>query len=227
VTVLGTPWTPAEDSTLHAVYARRGIYAACDALPARSRQAILRRARRLKIDRRRRWTKRDDARLSDLWHEGSSLRLMSRELGRTVRTIYWRAQKIGLVLGCPPGWEYLSEAARRTGFATQTMRLVLAFAGVPLRRAVTKGTGGQRPPHIVEPEAVDDAVAAWMDSEPLHAAARRLGLTDGALQWRLEALGIERPEGLGRAHWRVRSADVEEAARVTPLAGYARERRTA
>lgn len=226
--VVGYLWTRADDATLRRAYAAGGIYAALEALPGRTRGAIYHRANRLCLTRRRRWTRRDDLRLTDLWHEGLPLSTIARELGRSKLTTYWRAQQIGLGLGCPPGFEYLAGAARRTGFATRTLRRILAAAGVRVRRAVTRGNGGGRPHHIVVPEDVDDAVAAWLDSEPLECAARRLGMTSAALAWRLAAVGVERPGRVGKAHWRVRTEDVERAAGVVPLCGYRwRERKAA
>lgn len=125
-------WSADEDRVLRHAYADGGIEAAQAALPERSACAIYRRAERLGISRRRRWTEADDQRLRKFWDGELSLREIAKRLQRTEATTYWRAQKLGLPLGCPDGWEYLTHAAQRTGYATKQLRPILYWAIVEL-----------------------------------------------------------------------------------------------
>ena len=209
-----TPWTRAEREALRTTYASGGILAAVAALPHRPRSGIYKQARKLGLSRRRRWTPAEDVKLRRLW--GSvSLREIGKDLDRTVLTVYWRAQHLGLPLGCPQGWEYLSAAATRTGYSTTQLRRALAFSSVGIQRAFVR----TKDPHprgtrIVEPFDVDRAVEAWGATEPVTDAAHRRGMVDETLRhWLLDA-GLE-PKRDGRkrsskAHWRVRS-DVIDA----------------
>jgi hypothetical protein len=212
-----TPWTPAEDEGLRAAYSRGGIAAAMEALPGRSQLALYRRAQRLGVYRRTRWTQADDARLRKLWDGASPLREIARALGRSELTTYWRAQKLGLPLGCPAGHEYISNAARRTGYDTGQLRMILRWAGVEIRRALTRPgkrrgkPGAGRLTWYVATGDVDIAVEQWLETEPLESAARRAGMCAETLARRLAAIGITKPAKLGKRHWRVHPDDVERA----------------
>ncbi len=220
-------FTRAEDRALRRAYAAGGIAAALAACPSRSRSSILHRAQRLGVRRRRRWTWRDDDRLRDLWGEHTVAQI-ARALERTELTVYWRAQTLGLGLGCPQGFEYLSHAAARTGYATGQLRRILRWAGVGVRPACTRLGPRRRPTHIVDPDDVDDAVARWHATETIEAAARRHDLSAEAMIACLEAAGVQirvvRPEHRlrpgGRLHRRVTTADVDGAvaARATRYA---------
>jgi hypothetical protein len=218
-----TLWTETEDATLRASFAAGGIAAARTALPDRTKSALYGHARRLGLRRRRRWSLEDDARLRRLWDAELDLPDIAARLARTPITTYWRAQKLGLPLGCPTGWESLNVAAERTGYETSQLRRILSAHGAVIRRAVTReskprgravGTkNARRLRHIVARGEVDAAVAAWLETEPVETAARRLGWCGETLARRLKLIGVEGP-GKARAHWRVRAEEVEAAARV-------------
>lgn len=218
-------WTPEEDAVLTKAYSEGGIYAARAALPARGASAIYHRTQRLKLVRRRRWTDADDARLRDLWDGGNTVDEVAKALGRTVATTYWRAQHIGLPLGVPEGWEYLSSAARRTGYHGDQLRKILAFAGADIRRALSapgrpaRGKSRKvRVHYIVVPGEVDTAIEAWHATEPVETAARRIGMCGETLKRRLLAAGVEKPKRRGKPraghapfHWRVTQEDIDRA----------------
>jgi hypothetical protein len=202
------PWSPAEDARLRAALAV-GDAKSASAVLGRSLAAVFHRMRRLGIKKRRRWTRADESTLLLMW--GKPIGRIAKELDRTVITVYWRAQKLGLGLGCPNGYEYLSEAARRCGYCTGQLRRILSYARVPLRRAMTR-RDSTRDTHIVEPELVDRAVAKWLETEPLEAAARRHGMRGEQLERILRASGTALPPKPGRKrHWRVPSVKVDMA----------------
>lgn len=225
-------WTAEEDATLRAAYANGGIDAALAALPHRGRNSLYHRARRLKVFRRRRWTPEDDAHLRRLWNAELDLDDIAARLGRTPLTTYWRAQKIGLPLGVPDGWELITTAADRTGYATTQLRQILRAAGATIRRALTepahhakkqkKTNKRGRPRFIVARGEVDVAIEAWHATEPVHAAARRLGMHGSTLMAKLRIAGVERRRPVGkpcknaRPHWRVSAEDIERALAYVP-----------
>jgi hypothetical protein len=207
------PWAPIEDSILRAVYASGGIKDAVVALPERTEAAIYHRAKRLGVQRRRRWTRSDDANLRDLWEQGLRLSAIAKHLGRTKATTYVRAQKIGLRLGCPDGFEHLTTAAKRTGFAPKTLRLIMRWAGKTVRATVSRPVKATWRRQIVDPLDVDEAVAAWLTTEPVEAAAKRLGICGQSLRDRLERLGIANAPGTKR-HLRITEEQLEAANRI-------------
>lgn len=214
-------WTPAEDDVLRRTYPA-GSEAAAKALPRRSRVAIYGRAQDLGLSLRRRWTRSDDAQLRDLWDLGMQVRAIATRLGRTALTVYWRAQKLGLPLGCPDGWEYLTAAAERTGYATKQLRPILAWAGVSLRRALARPNKKvARACHFVDPLEVDAAIAKWTASEPVHTAAARLGICAGTLERWLERAGFPCQRRAFRCHWRVTEEQIAKAleARAAGICG--------
>jgi hypothetical protein len=209
-------WTADEDAVLRRSYIDGGIEAARAALPHRTQSSIYRRAERIGATRRKRWTSADDASLRNLWGTETDLSEIAERLGRTLLTIYWRAQKLGLTLGCPEGWEYMTHAARRTGYTTSQLRRILEAAGAEISEAMTRRSPrrGRRPMHrhhIVMPEVVDSAVSRWLETEPLETAARRRGLCSETLARRLRDAGIDKPKNMGRRWWRVTDDEVERA----------------
>jgi len=205
---LGLPWTVAQDDWLrkHAPTEPAAVLAIA---LNRSKAAIFHRTRRLGLLKRRRWTAADDQKLRLLW--GDPIDRVARELGRTVITVYWRAQKLGLGLGCPQGYERLQAAAVRTGFAIASLRMILGWAKVPIRRAVTRFPS-DRGSHIVEPVAVDEAVERWLATETPNAAGRRFGTSGETVARHLEVSGLRIPrKPCGKRHWRVPSATIDRA----------------
>lgn len=208
-----TPWTQEEIDALCVAWDAGGIYAARAALPHRSVAALYHKTQRLGRYRRRRWTLDDDRRLRALWSGETQLRQIAATLRRTTKTTYWRAQKLGLPLGCPHGWEYLSRAAKRTGYCTTQLRPILEAADVEVRHALARPAkrrgkrGAGRFAFIVWPADVDVAVARWLETEPLSAAARRVGVSADTLARRLLSVGVEKPR-VGKFRWRIHPDEV-------------------
>lgn len=206
------PWTAAEKRRLEDAYTKGGIHAARAALPDRGDSGIYHMAKRLGLKRRRRWTADDDERLRAQWGL-EDIYVIARNLGRTRLTVYWRAYELDLPLGCPEGWEYVSDAAARAGYATATLWRILKFARVRVLHSYSRNQGRQRGNHIVEPLDVDDAVKAWLETETLTEAARRLGVNPESLhRWCDEAGVILHRDGrIKRSRMRAESSEFERA----------------
>jgi hypothetical protein len=213
------PWTDQDDAALRASFGPGGLAAARQALPARTPGALLQRARRLGLSRRPRWTPAQDDQLRALWTGEFDLQAIATRLGRSPATIYARLQHLRLPLGCPPGWESLTRACERTGYDFSQLRRILAADGATIRNAITRKDargrqgGDRRRWQIVSISEVDAAVAAWVEEEPVAAAARRIGMAWPVLVRRLRALGLRRPRK-ARLHWRVTAEQVEAAAAI-------------
>jgi hypothetical protein len=206
-------WSRAEDAVVRARY----LSDCCDPISrdlGRSKSAVFHRARRLGLLKNRRWTQADDAALRYAWGEGT-LRYVAKKLGRSPLTTYWRAQKLGLGLGCPDGYEYLTQAAERTGYTSTQLRRILRWAGIKVRRSMSRNpkTVG-RVPHFVEPFDVDVAVSRWLSTETVQHAARRYGVSGDTVRRWLEQAGREgyrvppKPQRF-KAHWRVDSETID------------------
>lgn len=196
-------WTSREESVLRKAYGGGGIAAARAALPSRSVSSIIHRARRLGVFRRRLWTEMDEARLRKLWGLELDLSEIAQRLGRTEITTYWRAAKMGLPLGCPPGWEYLNVSAKRVGYDAKTLRRILKASDVAIRLSLAAPKWGARPERvhprlIVHSASVDAAVAQWLEEEPVGVLARRLGICRETLQRRMERVGMRKQAGWKR-----------------------------
>ena len=193
------PWTPAEDDLLRTVYATQGIRAAMAALPHRTRASIFERAiRRLRLAvRRPPWTEAEDAQLRLLWGDGKPLATLATLLKRPAQGVYRRAAILGLPLGCPQGYEYLTDAAERVGMSRGLLRKILVAAQVRLYRSLTLKHSRQ-PRHVVDSGDVDEAVDAYLATEPVGPAARRVGVCEHKLRACLRAIGVERAPGRRR-----------------------------
>lgn len=174
-----TPWTKADDDTVRADYpkTKRSVLAA---RLGRSVRALQRRAGQLGVKAYRPWTSKDDHDLIDSWGE-LTIAQIARNLKRTPEAVYARAtEKLGLKRGCPEGFEYVSNAAKRTGFDLKTLWKVLAYSRVKVARAMSRPgkARGHYQTRIVDPYAVDRAVRAFIDAAPLnqHAIEHRLDL---------------------------------------------------
>jgi excisionase family DNA binding protein len=164
------------------------------------------------VNHRRRWTKRDDRQLLYLWETGLRLSAIANRMGRTRLSIRENAYRLGLAMGCPPGFEYLTAAALRVGFSNVAdLRRVLERAGVRIHMVLTVSRRRRWRRHFVDPEAVNAAMARWSQSEPISAAARRLGVSQPALREWLIAAGIPDPRTSPRGHWRVTEDEVKRA----------------
>lgn len=190
----GVPWTAAEDAALREVYPS-GIKAACEALPHRSQVAIYHRASRLfGASICRSWTDVDRDRLAFLWGADHSLEHIARQLGRTPDACYHYARDLGLIPGCPRGWEYLSVAGERTGYDITTLRRIMAWAGYPIHRSLSRGKA-KNWRHVADSLEINDAVKRWNETETCNKAAMRRGVCQETLRRRLARLGIVRREG--------------------------------
>lgn len=204
------PWTDVEDAFIRDRYVADGATRIARDL-GRTFSSVAHRAERLGVIRYRRWTPGDDLELELLWG-GCSLKSLSAQLKRTEATLYWRAQVLDLELGCPQGYEYLTAAAVRTGFAVGQLRAVLRAAGVNLRAAISR-PGRPRPcrrMHFVPPDAVDEAVSLWHRSETVESVARRHGVCGDTIRdWLREARAAGAPvppePKQHKARWRVPS----------------------
>lgn len=215
----GPLWTAAEDAILREFGPKLESSEVAAMLPGRSVYAVFNRLPRLGIQKRRRWTAADDERLRILW--GDPIRTVAKELGRSIATVYWRAQKLGLPLGVPEGGERLSNAAVRSGFALETLRSILAWHGVPIMRALTReALKTKRVTHWVESELVDEAVELWLKTETPHAASRRIGISTARIVNRLLASGLKLPKRPERkCHWRIPSDIIDRAVAMTERRG--------
>jgi hypothetical protein len=216
------PWTPAEVATLRTAYASGGIEAARAALPGRSTLSLYKKARRLGVRRKRSaWTERDYARLRALWSPETTLEALAEALRSTPKTVYWIARHRLNLPVVPEGWEYLTHAARRTGYCTSQLAVILRAAGVKLHRVLSRPTAprGKRAAHhnrfrVVWSADVDEAVADWTQRESALSVHQRLGISDTALRVRLRLAGIKKPTGKQKASWRLTPEDLERALSV-------------
>ena len=212
------PWSPADDQYLRDHYVADGAHA-CAAALGRTWCSITRRARRLDVIRVRRWTWRDDNQLRVLWGVHPIAKIAS-QIGRTDHAIYWRAKELGLGLGCPQGYEYISAAAERTGYAVTSLRRILNWAHVHIERAACRPDRASRSKHghvtwIVEPADVDQAIERWHQTETLERAAERYGVCSSVLARLLDdaaARGDKRvpKRPAFRRHWRIPSTLIDE-----------------
>lgn len=208
--VTGRPWTPEETAWLRAF----GPYEPGTVLAVqleRSPTAIHRRSYTIKAPRRKRpWTRQEENRLLMMW--GQPLPKIATELARTQEAVYQRASRLGLHHGCPPGYEYLTAAAKRTGFGdTCVLRRILRWAGVNVRSAHSLEPA-HHCHHIVDPEAVDRAVKAWLNTETPVAAARRLGVAPGTVLVHLKRSGLRLPpKPTYKFQWRIPSKTIDRA----------------
>jgi hypothetical protein len=214
----GRAWTPAEDVFLRENYLARGC-AWCAEQLRRPFRGTCKRAAKLGLRRHRPWTYRDDDHLRISWGP-HPIRAIAKTLGRTEQAVYQRAKELGLGLGVPQGFETLTHAAERTGFATSQLRVILRAGGVRITRGLTRPSHRVVRPHhvthIVEPHDVDEAVAAWLATETIQAGARRHGYEGSVLRrLALEAIAkgdarIPAPPTRARYRWRIPSAVIDE-----------------
>ena len=144
----GRPWTEKNKAALRAAYAKGG-YKACKArFPKRGKWSLYHMLSRLRLCRSRRWTPKEIEHLYTYWGT-QSLRSLCRILRRTRVAICGKARQLGLSLGCPQGFEYLTAAATRAGYNTRQLRQILAWAEVKIKDAYV-AIPGQRRQHIVD-----------------------------------------------------------------------------
>lgn len=207
--LVGRPWSPADDAVIRAGY-EKGQAPAIARQLGRTLASVYHRARRLGLSTHRRWTKDDDRRLRNWWGE-FTVDTIAKRLNRTAVTTFWRAQHLRLPLGAPGGTEYLSHAAERTGYALASFRMILKRSGVVIKRTMSRPEkGAKRHYHCVDPVLVDVAIAAWLKTEPLEAAARARGLSSEALASRLRGVVGVPPKPI-KLHWRIPTVVIDRA----------------
>lgn len=210
----GAPWSAEADALLRFTYGKLSP-TEIGLQVARSASAVMHRAQRLGLQTHRRWTRDDDQELRALWGE-VALRTIASRLKRTPAAVFARAQvALRLPLGCPQGHEYLTHAAKRTGYTAGQLRRILAWAGVKLRPSMSRPTEARRHYHTVDPFDVDDAVGRWLENETVESGARRHGLIGATLAaWlrlarRQTDIRIPDEPRERKAHWRVPSSTID------------------
>lgn len=210
-------WTHDEDAVLRARYPR-DTAAELARLLGCTEDDVWHRAKKLGLRKRKPWSETDKRKLRFLWMGEESLVEIARAMERSQNSIDAMAFRLGLPMGPPAGCEYLANAAKRTGYSVRQLRRVCARFGVKVRRARTrpiesKGKGlHEWRAHYVESDAVDAAVAKWLETEAVATAARRRGLHNATLRRWLRDAGVREAktsQGL-RAHWRVDSKVIDE-----------------
>lgn len=200
------PWSDEDKAQVVARYLAEGAQALAVPL-GRTWQAVYRMASRLGLRRKRPWSREDVQRLRRLWQEPLSLEVIAQRLGRTAKTTYCKAYEMGLPLGVPEGYEYVSVAADRSGYDTSQLWVILSAAGVPTYPVRGRPTSRRRRYHYVDPFDVDEAVAAWLTLETVQSAARRHGVNGQNLRRWLVDAGHKPPE---RKHpWRLAPSVVD------------------
>lgn len=151
-----------------------------------------------------RWTVKDRDTLLMMWGHHPQGEI-AKALQRSPRAVFIRARGMGIGGACPQGFESLQRAADRCGFQVDTMRRVLNAARVKIRPAPT--LLGNSYHVLLEPSAVDAAVAAWCRLETLQQAGRRLRMDASVIRRHLlaaEARGeITLPPHSRGSYWRV------------------------
>lgn len=165
-------WTEEEIAALRAVWSSGGIHAAREALPGRSERAIYSKAwELLGAVRYRAWTPAEEERLRGMWDAATTLPRLAQIFGRTELAVYHKAHDLRLGVGCPQGYEYFSQAARRTGCSREQLRRALRTYRDPeamaseqtasLRRPLSLSPRARKRNLLVEPDTADAAVAKW------------------------------------------------------------------
>ncbi len=171
--------------------------------------------------RKPRWTPRDDERLRFFWSTPATVAELCQKLGRSPQGVCRRARQLGLQQRVPPGYEFFTHSAKRTGFDARTLRRILQWAGVPLH-AVRSYEMRRRPRQrrqkapfrqvYVEPFDVDVAVERWLRTETPGEAGGRIGVDGRTVRGWLRAAGVE-GEPDRRRQWRVDSEILERVVR--------------
>lgn len=155
------------------------------------------------------WSEPEKRTLLREWGECGQERLCEKLPGRTWDGIAIQAWKMGLSFGPPQGWEWIYEAARRTGYSWDGLMAVLRRRGVrPISGRTTWRKCRRR--RIVRIEDVDRAIAEDLGEwEVVRPAALRRGLVPQTLrQWLIDA-GVLVPQKGTRAYVRLRTEVID------------------
>lgn len=222
----GELWKDEEDALVRRLYPTLGAVGLQPQLPRRTLDAIRHRANDLGVRCKPGWSERDERRLVYLWGDAKTgLNGMAAYFGRTPQAVFSHAVRLGLAVGCPPGFEYLTAASSRCNFELKTMRRILAWAGVTVHDSLSTPSlpRGRYRRSYVDPDTVDAAVARWLDAETVRAAALARGIgykliyrwlvdagvietTDNNTAWRIPSAVIDRVVALHRPVTETRSA---------------------
>lgn len=224
----GRVWTAAEIAVVVRDYGTVPTVEIAKAL-GRSRMAVLMQASIRKLARQRHWTPAEDARLAHLWMmeelrvEGFYEKL-GKELRRTPQAIHHRGRDLELPFGVPQGFESVAAAARRVGMSGHGFRsLVRSSASTGAKIPIyflpkdPQGRKGRRKERkgYVSPDTVDQAVAWWTrETDTIHAAAHRFGLSVQMLSERVRLLGEKRARLRPGSPWRLPAELLERAAKL-------------
>jgi hypothetical protein len=149
----------------------------------------------------RNWTASEVMKLGDLWERGSEMRVIRRVMGRSRRSIFEKAKRLGLTLGCPEGFEYLTDAFKRVGVCNSNqMRSILNWAGVKIRTTLSSEKATT---HFVDPFEVDDAMKRWCNAETLRHASRRHRIRPRTLRVLIVEHNAADPGPNKKPHWRL------------------------
>lgn len=218
-----TPWSDAELAVLAERYARDGGAAVAEAT-GRSLRSVYIQAGRRGLCHEKWWTPAEDANLRNLWLE-MALKGIATKLGRSQGAVAVRAAALGLKLGAPEGWEFLTTAEGRVGYRIPTIRRIVEWAeqhgilnprwptikiAMHAPRAAGKRQKWRR--HIVEIDSLDDALAAWMQAETIEEAARARGTSRDLIVRALSLFATDAPGRTVRgAQWRLPSDVIDGA----------------
>lgn len=185
-------WTAEESRLVAEMYPDRKRHAALRAaLPRRTWSAITVHADRIKARcMPPRWSATEDRILREGWEELSMRTLMAKLRGRSRLAIYQRVTALGLRHGIPQGYESFAAACRRTGYSREALEKILERGGVRRHRLNAQRDAGLDYQTFVEPDEVDAAIAAFMQTETVHAAAVARGLCDKTLRDWLVRAGV-------------------------------------
>lgn len=160
-----------------------------------------------------RWTKAEEDELRWVWG-AKTVATIAAQLDRTQRAVVTKARRLGLGIGVPNGWEYLTAAAQRAGYEVVQLRRILAFANVRIRPSASMAKTGRY--SVVDPDAVDRAVALWLSTETITEAARSRGLSRASLE---KVVRARLPSPPKNTVWRIPTAFFDEVAPLTRKAG--------
>lgn len=201
----GKFWSDDEEATLRRMYGAADMAEIMAALPGRSVHSIRLHARVLGVDVKRHWSAREKRQLMFWWHEGIRVKAIAARLKRSPVAVTSMACKMGLSQGAPPGWEHVTAAARRLGFANPTLLRIAATYNVPIKNSIAlrPRRAFQYHHQIVETVAIDDAVQKWLATENVGAAARARGIDPHSLR---RLLGLR---GSGKRHVRIPTEQID------------------
>ena len=213
-------WDNSRNQEFANAYLYGGLKKVQELFPNRSKYAIWTRASDLGIHIRRPWSEKDDRILKFGWGP-LSLKTIAKNLNRTECSIRFRAERLGVQMGCPNGFEYVSNAAKRLGFNRSSFRRVLAWANVLDRPAMcqSRTESGATIRRIVDSFDAERAVESWLKTETVNGAAKARGVPETTLsKWLREAgaltgrvpMGRVKNKNYKRPHYRVATEIIDK-----------------